>query len=441
MIWNGEKVLIAKNYMFLSFILLWLASLISGIVPFFAAESVKSVQFLKTFAHLTFWLSTPIIFLYSGLNEKHWIKIIKVWLIMSLFINIFGAYQLVARIADLPLAWVKVSNISYAAREGVENFDEFAQSSIQIGAFYRATSIFSEPSFLATFNIMTFIFIAVPFIHRRKLFFHSKLLNFLIAFFCLAGLLLTFSMTGLLTLVFLIVSFFIFDATVRFGNLIKFVILATLIVIASDIIIKNYVDISLIELFRQRVLGIIYRGSDGYLLAEGESFEGRFDNAKQMIHIWSKSPFIGIGLGLIYYNEDTSASYSDYAFLSFLAETGLLGAIAFISIFIFMLLYTSGFVRQKIIDKEENENSSVIYPMTFYFFLNLIVINFLSGNFVFSQYFWTPMYFILSVINIHNLKIQAHSYELKLVNKPLKDTISQIFQKYFEIKTKTSTGH
>ncbi|MBE2189634.1 MAG: hypothetical protein IAE98_09215, partial [Candidatus Kapabacteria bacterium] len=152
-VWYGEEFKIPKNPILIFFLLFCFSTFISGVGPLLRGNPVEITQFFKTTAHFHQTILFAYVLFFIRIDSAIIWKFVRIWLVLSLSINIFGAYQIVARFFDLPFAWLDVSNMSMFAR-GLLGSDEdsYVQLSLQFGNFFRATSIFSEPSALAGFN-------------------------------------------------------------------------------------------------------------------------------------------------------------------------------------------------------------------------------------------------------------------------------------------------
>ncbi|MES2765125.1 MAG: hypothetical protein V4642_04610, partial [Bacteroidota bacterium] len=253
--WSGEQLYIHKSSSLFFLVGIFIAAIISGITPIIAGDPMGMTQFLKTFSHFVYlWLFT---FACATLriNIKVWTNVIKVMLVFALFVNIFGIYQIVARAFDWPFAWLTMTNISVGGRGGNISGDG-SQLSLQFGNFYRATSIFSEPSSLAGFNVTILIYLLVPFALGIKQFFASRIFLYLLFIFTVIGLFLTFSLTGVFTGSVIFSSILLFGEKKRRVQVVSVLLVGALLIVVSDTLVRSYADISVLDLFTQRIGGI-----------------------------------------------------------------------------------------------------------------------------------------------------------------------------------------
>ena len=138
------------------------AIIFSGLGLLTWGNIVTLIQFFKTFLHFTFVAFWGFVLLGAETKTNAYFKMIKVILYSSLVVNIYAIYQLFARIYDLPLSYIPITNQQFLNRGFAIQYGEISQIVLKFENFYRATSIFSEPSTLAYFNVTNLIFMIVP---------------------------------------------------------------------------------------------------------------------------------------------------------------------------------------------------------------------------------------------------------------------------------------
>jgi hypothetical protein len=394
-IWNNLefKIPISPVSFFIS--LFMLAVTLSSFRLFLNMPADQISQYLKTSIHLLFLVLFAYISLSYKIPDKWLNSVVKLWLVLSLFINIFGIYQIFARAFDLPLAWLDYNNVSMMRRNSSDE-DMVGQLSISFGNFFRATSVFSEPSALATFNAYILTFIIIPYIQKAKQFINNKALNISIFIFAIIGEFLCFSLTGLVAIGFVALGVFIFES-LKTKRIMSYILLGSfLILIPVDLVVESYTETSVLELFGKRVSGILNSGDKLNETTDGESFYTRASTIDKSLDIWEKSPVFGVGIGLTQYNNTENMSFSDFSFTTVLCETGVLGLFAFTGIFIAMMAGGIKLIKHSKSDPDLNEDQRRMYGLTFYIALILFEINFVSGNNVISPNFWLPIVLVLS---------------------------------------------
>ena len=416
-IWNGDSLKIVRNpamYLYIAFI----ASIfLSAMNPLIGGNSHELQQFFKSFAHLIFIALFALILAVYPENRKTWENVIKAWLIMSLLINIFGIYQIAARAWDLPLAWLDTTNVSFATR-GLVDVNEITQLSLKFEDFYRATSIFSEPSALASYNVIIFIFLLVPIIQGKKPFLKSKFLNILVFSAALVAIFLTFSLTGAVGLSMIIGGMFLIQRNKKLLRIIYVGMIAIVLIVASDSVVEKNMGISVVNLFSERIGGIV-KGGGGM---SGESFTTRMESGSITVDIWKKRPVTGVGIGLTSYYSDGKIKFSDMGVLAAFAELGIIGGSVFIllHIFLFVLSIREILIQRKIPGVADPDDER-LFGIVYYFMFTMLLINFISGNNLASSFFYIPIGMLLAILNLNMQARGSKVYELKLFKMPLKD--------------------
>jgi O-antigen ligase len=215
-----------------------------------------------------------------------------------------------------------MTNVSLGGREGTDVADKM-QLSLRYGNFFRATSIFSEPSSLASFNMVVISFLAAPYIQGFKPFIKSK--AFSIFAFALAAItmFITFSMTGVIGLLMLIAGIFLFERIKKIASFVAVFVIGIVVILLTDGLIKDNLGICVVSLFEKRIGGLV--GSREK--AAGESVGSRLTSGKKGMQIWEDNPVIGSGLGLTAYNKKVKLNFTDFSVVSVFAETGTIGGI------------------------------------------------------------------------------------------------------------------
>lgn len=369
--------------------LVFLLQIFAGISFFYVFNQPNGDpdQFFKTYLHFIFLTSCVIFLGMFEFNNKVIVNIIKIWLIISILINIFGVYQLFARAFDLPLAWIDLTNASLTHTET----ETYNQLSLRFENFYRATSIFSEPSSLAGFNLSIIGFLILPMFKAGtyKIFKSKKFLSF-IFILSIVTLFLTFSLTGLLGAFVLFMVYLVYGRNISIKKIFQILVIVALSIIVVDQIVEYYFDTSVLELFYMRVAGIL-----GFTKTiSGESFGSRSFNFAKSLEVWLKSPLIGVGLGQTGQNSQY-ISYSDYAMMHALMETGILGGLTFFFIFISGL--AEFFLIRKCIDKLQKQSSYLLYCGLFNLCLLFIISSITSNSFI-GLFLWINLGFVVIIL-------------------------------------------
>lgn len=392
-------------------ILICIAVLLSCFYPIYWGNSVVLQQFIKSSFHFYFIILFTIICYIYPIDNKTWSKFIKIWLILSIFVNLFGIYQIIARAFGLPFAWLEYNNVSLMARNTLQ-VDSFQQLSLQFQNFFRATSFFSEPSALAVFNSYTLTFIIIPYVQNKKNFLNNKTLTSLVFILALIGLFLTFSLTGLMCITSILILMLIIENKKFLKKFILISFISFVVVIITDILVKDYSNISILELFSERIEGIVKGGTKVNKQITGESFTTRIESAQEGIKLWEKSPITGIGLGTHQYHPESKYTFGGYTILVALTETGIIGFIGFIGMF-FFLFYDSYKLKLNISIDKNSDDDNRLQGIIIYIVLLLFVVNFFSANHFISPPLWNFIGMIFAIfnnnVNNHNLLIQPYN--------------------------------
>ena len=417
LIFDSKKFDLQKNPVFFLLIVQVTLITISGLYPFFVGDGKMIFQFFKSSIHFYYYVIFALIFFLDPPETKTINHYVRIYLILFIFINIFGAYQLFARVYGLPFAFIEFTNISLIAH-GLEGGadDTVAQLSLSFENFYRATSIFTEPSALAGFNIVNLIYLLIPRILRIEPFIKNRALSNTMFICSIIGLFLTFSLSGLfnIALILAILLFLYWRQTYKY--VIPTILIGAVIIGVSDMLVNKYFEISVVKLFVDRITAIISFGQGTELMA-GESFLKRFDTIIQSFEIWLKSPVIGVGLGQTsaFVNE-TGYLFFDSSFAALLAETGIFSLLTYFVLASYCSYRAMKHLRDKALLSLADDNLKRLIAIQFFLILTLFVNSFITTNAVISENFWMSFGFFLAIEH-HIGKIKKDLfYKVQLTN-------------------------
>lgn len=352
-------------------------------------------------------------------------SMIKTFLYTSIPIHIFGIYQLFARAFDLPLAFIEYNNIVFTLEDKYGVAEGVSQLSLRFENFYRATSIFSEPSALGMYACLILAFLIVPHLNKVKPFIENKKFFYLASYLALSNLLLAFSNTGLF-IFFCILLFLVFiDKKIKLRSLFYTLLIIAIFLVILDQIVQVYTNISVLGLFAERLEGIFsfILGNKSKMMV-GESFDTRADNFTIMLDIWSRHPITGIGMGAIRLDGVHDALFSDFYVAGALAETGIQGVIAF-TLFFFYLWKNTLFISK---DYMTNKNIALedknVFSILLYIVLIITIINWVTANQFINDTNWVFTSIVLAIITKYLALNQKGFIEVKLIKKPIKQSIS-----------------
>ncbi len=406
---DAQPLRIYKNPIVFLFIIHIGFLTISGIFPYFVGDGDMIKQFFKSLLHLYYIVFMAMIFFVNPPSLKTINNFIRIILIASIFINIFGVYQLFARLYDLPFAFITFTNISLASHGLADTSEGVEQVALQFENFYRATSIFSEPSSLASFNIYAFIYMVVPRVFGIEPFIKNKTLNIVIIVCIIIGLFVTFSLTGLVNISLVLFAILVLNWKKFSKYLIPGLISISVIVLISDRVIESYFEVSIIELFTNRISSLASLGQ-GKELMTGESVLKRFDTMMKAFDVWLISPFIGVGLGQTsMYYAMTGYSFFDSSFSAILAESGIFSIVAYILLVFFWLRRSYLHLHNRILKESSPIELQRMIYVKFFMLLVIFFCTFTITNAVIMESFWI-VYSLYLAIETHISRQQSDSY-------------------------------
>ncbi len=435
-LWDGDKLRFTLNPATIAVFCLIIAAIVSSINPLTDGSPKLLEQYFKTSIHFLFLTAFSLIVCVYPIDAKKWSNVVRLWLILGFIINLFAVYQIIARAYDLPLAWIQYTNVSLHGREAGVTENNIQQLSLQYGDFFRATSIFSEPSALASFNIFMLIFIFIPFIQKRKQFFNYKFVTISFIVASIIALFLTFSMTGAVGIGLVFGSVLFLERLKGLKTILRTLLLTIAIIIIADYGVSTYANVSVLELFQKRITGILNYGTRDKEkdVTPGESMGSRLFTANESVKVWQDYPVTGIGLGLTSYNKKHDIGFSDFSILAALAEMGIVGFLSFLTMFVSLFGISYFFIRQKERQSFLLFDQQRLMGMCFYMMLLQFVINFVSGNNLVSIGLWIPVALIFSIINNFYVQTSDKVYTVSLVKEPLKFSFGRALGQYEQIK-------
>lgn len=404
---TGKEVLkVAINPPNFFLLLLNVSIFLSFIVVFITNSAINNVQLFKSTIHYYYVLSFILLVLSSFLQpDTYYKKIIPTLIILLTIFDIYGIYQLFARIYGLPFAWIEYTNKGIFSR--LEIFTSVQQVIMSYGFFVRATSIFTEPSVLASFNIYLLIFLIIPWIQFRRSFLNSSLLTTVFIAISVITLFFTYSMTGVLGLLLVFSLVFFIEKFIMYKKALFIILISLVAIYFANHLAKEIVQVNLLEMFSHRFKSLLTFGKEEI---GGESFSGRIDNLSQSFSIFMRNYLFGVGMGLLGYQPNFEYMFSDSSLFSIFAETGIFAGFFFIAM-MFSLFYFSIDIYKKVqtnlIEVSDNEKQLIgIIP---YIVLFEIFRTFLTVNYISYFAFWINIGFAFYIVN-HYSKFLNFSY-------------------------------
>jgi len=409
LIYYGKKLRISINYPNVLFFVFNILLIFTMINPMINGETNEIIQNIKSTLHY-YYIVFFIVLLYSEmLKPKAFINVVKGLIILLFIFDLYGIYQLFARALGLPLAWLEYSNTAIMSR--LEIVGNIQQTTVSFGSFYRVSSIFVEPSAFAGYNILLFIFLVIPWIQFRSGFVkNNKLLAFLVSI-CLISLFLTYSMTGLASLFAVVSLIFFIEYFDSYKFIFKVALIGLITIILANLLMIELFGIDLLKLFTYRIENIFSLGSDEM---GGESFSTRLDNTLATISVWTKHPIWGVGLGVLGYQKEFVAMFSDTTIFSILAECGIIHFIIF-NLLLYSLLFTAIKLYRLVRDSDmvPLEEKKLIGIAPYIALFDIMRCSF-TANILIYFILWMDFAFIFFVLNYYSHILGHNVLEISL---------------------------
>jgi O-antigen ligase len=428
--YDGEKLQFSFNYTFILILAFLLLGLISGLTPLFSMDKLYITQFLKTYIHLIYIALFAVICYTYKIPANVWEKIIKMWIVISVIINLYAIYQLFARMFGLPFGWIELSNASLSVRGTLDEEVATSQLALRFKDFYRATSIFSEPSTLAVNNLIMLSFLITPYFQNKLPYIKNHFFNILAVILSVIALFLTYSLTAVLGLALIFAVIFIMFRGKKLKMIFIYILIGAAMIFIANGIIESYTKISVYGLFEKRIASLIPQDKR---LAEGvvgDSFGSRAESAEIAIELMERNPLIGIGLGQTQYDPRFSLMYIDFSSFTVLAEMGVPSLVVFTGIFIGVFFHLYRLIKDKKYGKYLTENDQRLLGTMIVAFVVIFQTNFLSANNLITYNFWFFLAMAISLISNMYIKSNEKVYAISLLATSLKSYINKRLMAY-----------
>lgn len=423
-IWNGDTFNIEKKYFVICLFALPILCLTSAINPMFLNfDNLNVLQYVKSSTNFIYCISFAI--LCSGLDIPIvlWINGLRGLVMFSIPINLFGGYQLIARVYDLPLKQLEYNAVNFITK--LENPDgPPTQLALNFENFYRATSVFSEPSYLAMYNSTILMICMVSAFLGSTLLIKNKKWLWTFAIVAIIGNFLTFSLTAVVTIATYVGALFLLEyGGKKKMKIVYSMLLLFLLLFPINYVIEDISKISLLNLFEQRISSVATLNHSESI--SGESFFYRASTMNLAISIWKDSPIFGVGTGMFFYYAPLyypsyygTIIYTDSGFIQALTEWGVLGFVFFLG-FVVTIIISSILERKNFRNYQENPLTILLYLLP-YFGLMMLWLN-TSQNSLISRIFWMYAGCSISLLRYFYNQNNKPVYTFKLFTVPLKE--------------------
>lgn len=433
-VWNGKPLRIPSRLAVYAAFGLGIAFCLSGLFAILGGQREIMIQAFKTLTHFTMLWLTGMLLPCLPIREEQWLTAFRANVLVAFVVCLYGIYQVPARALDLPLGWIEITNASFA--RGVADGANTNQLALQFASFYRATSLFSEPSALAGYASFSVLLLLVPLFRGTKSLIPSRALTWIMTSVMLVALMMTFSLTGVMVL-----GSTMALAIVLFG---KRTLRSVAITVASSAIVligANYVvymttDFDLLGTFSTRITSIASGGAASELSAEnvvGESYMQRSNDYELSLEAWTYNPLLGIGPGcfsLSIPGKSHSTPFVSTSYGSVLAETGTVGFIMLVSM-LALLLYEliRDYLAWQALEANADTKRAMYAPYLPLKMVQIIVTAF-TGNTVVSAHFWGDIAILIGCQNKVRESIGTYHYtEVLVVAVPLRTRVVAWLQK------------
>jgi O-antigen ligase len=292
-----------------------------------------------------------------NLETRHLNIILKLMIILSVPIGLYGVYQLPARFLGWPFGAIAFTNPTMA---GLTIRIEL------INIFTRAASIFSEPSWFGHYMV-TMLALSIPVALHNPRYFGKRWILFTIITIQIISLVFSRSVGAYFGFALLILLMLILERSAQRHKIILAIIyilgLGFLVTLSMQVV-SGY---PFVHDILSRIYGV-YRYilfSDPNFTVSGESLFGRIDMARVGYKVWLDYPLSGVGLGQYSlvspaYGNPHPGGASDSTLIATMSEMGILGIVSLLG-FIISSLYGLKWAFRKMPYPDREKSLNVEY--------------------------------------------------------------------------------
>jgi len=257
------------------------------------------------------------------------------------------------------------------------------------GQIPRMYTIVGEPSFTASFLILSLSLVFVPLFLKKNLKLKNYPYNYLVFFIFSLGIILCTSTTGYFGLFILLLCFFLFHFLkgrkktniLNLRTLINFIVIIIFMSISILIFFNFFFDNPISYFLEEHVGKILQTSGVG---------KARYIGAKYSFDIFLKSPFLGVGYG---------SHRTPSVFFTLLANTGIIGVVLF-------MLFNFLIIKKGIKVYKHNPNTEISIVM--------LALTLVSIIYVFFIIFAHPVLFINFFFYWIVLALISASYKIQI---------------------------
>lgn len=294
-------------------------------------------------------------FTYRYIEEKQFNKIVNVFIRVMTVLAVYGIYQFFARKHGLPFSDLKIPG------HMVSGFNWSNQITIGSNVYSRSNAICLEPSFFSQYLAINIGFLLVKLENNYK---NYKIIFIIIINF--VALVMSFSGTGILLLIFILLWYIIENFSIR--HILKYTLIlifvSAFIILICLILNKLFNKKQVIFYFFNRIKEFNHSGMSGSV-----RFRQSYIN---MIKLISENPMLGNGIGSTYNLFEVRTS----TIARIISEIGIIG----ITLWILFLA--------SLVNKNNIKNHYYVVILIFIFLANILGENFGSA------FYWAFIYLI-----------------------------------------------
>ncbi len=330
------------------------------------------------------------------MKDSRMLLLLKLMIVLSVLIALFGIYQLPARFFGLPGAVLKLTNPSLSGSTQVIRVIQY---------MVRSSSIFSEPGYYGHYLVGMMALSLTAAMHRPKLFGSPSLLYGMIGI-QIIGLVFSSSMGSFYIFTELILVMILLERRIQ-RNRILITILAIIIIGGITMSVAESISgFPLREYLSERVYGIymfVITGGDRSFMVGSESAYQRVDTAQIAMRVWQDHPLIGVGMGsyslISYrYGDYNPSGFAANALVNILAETGIIGLIAILGVAFSSLmgLFRIFYRKPEHSTTDSTNTNDEILPLIARMVFYLIAVEMIYFH-VISSFYWPGIWFYLGL--------------------------------------------
>ncbi len=401
-VWLGRPLRIPRRVEIVVLGVLLLVFAASSIVPLLSGNTPQIAQGIKTLLHFLFMWLAALLLISLPITANQWVKAFRVHFAVSFVVVVFAMYQLPARTYEWPLGWIDITNQTF--RKMDRESSEMGQIALRFADFYRATSLFTEPSALAGYASMSLMMMLVPFFRGSLTIIKSKVFLILSIVCTTIALFLAFSVLGLALVCSLLAVCVLLYPRTALKRLGLFLAASVVVLFIADFAIEKNFNISVLTLFSTRVSNLVSGKAtgDGSDII-GESVTQRTSDYWVSGKVFETSPIIGVGAGNFGRSEVGKRHFTTYpstVYGSVLAEMGILGIV--VVVFLLLLLFVRALQTERtwaVQHRGEDTDLDRLIPLAPFRMLLIIITGF-SGSFLISAIFWFDVVIVMSTVSL-----------------------------------------